>query len=71
MVVLPSKDFIDVVKLIKKTIAKRDHKKVDFDRYTNNVKKLQDKKDKSANDEKSLIKVNFYIIKQCVVIFHH
>ncbi|PKY18916.1 BAR-domain-containing protein [Rhizophagus irregularis] len=63
MVVLPSKDFIDVVKLIKKTIAKRDHKKVDFDRYTNNVKKLQDKKDKSANDEKSLIKAEEHLTK--------
>lgn len=59
---MPSKDFIDIVKLIKKTVSKRDHKKVDFDRYTNSVKKLQDKKDKSANDEKSLIKVNFYTI---------
>ncbi|GBB93569.1 hypothetical protein RclHR1_00220003 [Rhizophagus clarus] len=63
LVVLPSKDFIDVVKLIKKTITKRDHKKVDFDRYTNSVKKLKDKKDKSLNDEKSLIKAEEHLTK--------
>ena len=61
LVVLPSKDFIDIIKLIKKTITKRDHKKVDFDRYTNSVKKLEGKKDKSLNDEKALRKV-FYVI---------
>jgi amphiphysin len=60
MVVLPSKDFIDIVKLIKKTITKRDHKRVDFDRHTNSVNKLKGKTDKSINDEKSLVKVNYY-----------
>ncbi|RIA95020.1 hypothetical protein C1645_758614 [Glomus cerebriforme] len=63
IVVLPSKDFIDIVKLIKKTITKREHKKVDFDRYTTTVKKLQGKKDRSSNDEKSLIKAEESLTK--------
>jgi len=63
LVVLPSKDFIDIVKMIKKTITKRDHKKVDFDRYTSSVNKLQGKKERSANDEKSLIKAEESLTK--------
>ncbi len=57
LVVLPLMNFMDIVKMIKKTITKREHKKVDFDRYTVNVKNLQDKKEKSLSDAKSLLKV--------------
>jgi len=61
-VVLPSKDFIDIIKMIKKTITKREHKKVDFDRFTASVKKLRGKNDKSLSDEKALHKVFILII---------
>ncbi|CAI2177929.1 1405_t:CDS:2 [Funneliformis geosporum] len=56
MVVSPSKDFMDIIKMIKKTIIKREHKKVDFDRYTTSVRKLQEKKDRSLSEGKSLVK---------------
>lgn len=63
MVVLPSKEFIDIIKMIKKIISKREHKKVDFDRYTVSVKKLQDKKDKSLSEAKSLVKAEESLAK--------
>nr|CAG8448183.1 8591_t:CDS:2 [Entrophospora candida]CAG8450496.1 10521_t:CDS:2 [Entrophospora candida] len=57
-VIHPIADFLTVIKLIKKTITKRDHKKVDYERYSANVKKYKDMKDKilSASEEKNLYK---------------
>ncbi|CAJ0751280.1 13232_t:CDS:2, partial [Entrophospora sp. SA101] len=51
-VINPIANFLTVIKLIKKTITKRDHKKVDYERYSANVKKYKDMKDKilSAKD---------------------
>lgn len=58
-VINPIADFLTVIKLIKKTITKRDHKKVDYERHSANVKKYKDLKDKilSASEEKYLYKV--------------
>ena len=56
-IVGPVKEFQGVLKVIRKTITKRDHKLVDYDRFNNSLTKLRDKKEKSLNDEKNLFKV--------------
>jgi amphiphysin len=53
----PTKEFQSVLKLIRKSITKRDHKLVDYDRFNNSLTKLRDKKEKSLNDEKNLFKL--------------
>lgn len=56
-ILAPIKDYVDVLKRIRKAITKRDHKLVDYDRHNNSYTKLRDKKEKSLNDEKNLFKV--------------
>ncbi|THG94135.1 hypothetical protein EW026_g7274 [Hermanssonia centrifuga] len=56
-VVGPVKELQGIMKLIRKSITKRDHKLVDFDRFNNSLTKLRDKKEKSLNDEKNLFKL--------------
>ncbi|KAJ7596831.1 hypothetical protein C8J56DRAFT_850516 [Mycena floridula] len=56
-VVGPTKEFQSVLKLIRKTITKRDHKLTDYDRFNNSLTKLRDKKEKSLSDEKNLFKL--------------
>ncbi|KAF8973843.1 hypothetical protein BDZ97DRAFT_397918 [Flammula alnicola] len=53
----PAKELRDVMKLIRKTITKRDHKLTDYDRFNNSLTKLRDKKEKSLGDEKNLFKL--------------
>ncbi|KAH9486711.1 Protein hob1 [Psilocybe cubensis] len=53
----PAKELQSVMKLIRKTITKRDHKLTDYDRFNNSLTKLRDKKDKSLSDEKNLFKL--------------
>jgi amphiphysin len=53
----PAKELQFVMKLIRKTITKRDHKLTDYDRFNNSLTKLRDKKDKSLSDEKNLFKL--------------
>ncbi|KAE9409391.1 BAR-domain-containing protein [Gymnopus androsaceus JB14] len=48
---------INVMKTIRKTITKRDHKLVDYDRFNNSLTKLRDKREKSLSDEKNLFKL--------------
>ena len=55
-VVKPADELMEVIKAVRKTTAKRDHKQLDYDRHKNTLKKLQDKKDKSLKDEKALYK---------------
>ncbi|KAI1107155.1 BAR-domain-containing protein [Jackrogersella minutella] len=55
-VIRPANELLDVLKVIRKTATKREHKKLDFDRRSATLKKLQDKKEKSAKDEKALWK---------------
>ncbi|KAH6844981.1 BAR domain-containing protein [Chaetomium sp. MPI-CAGE-AT-0009] len=52
-VIRPADELLDVIKVIRKTAIKREHKKLDYDRHRANLKKLQDKKDKTAKDEKA------------------
>ncbi|TFK76658.1 BAR-domain-containing protein [Pluteus cervinus] len=56
-IVGPTKEFQGVLKLIRKTITKRDHKLTDYDRFNNSLTKLRDKKEKSLSDEKNLFKL--------------
>ncbi|KAK8020431.1 Regulator of cytoskeleton and endocytosis [Apiospora arundinis] len=55
-VIRPADELLDVIKAIRKTAAKRDHKQLDYDRHRQTLKKLQDKKDKTAKDEKAMWK---------------
>ncbi|KAI1380900.1 BAR-domain-containing protein [Hypoxylon crocopeplum] len=55
-VIRPANELLDVLKVIRKTATKREHKKLDFDRHNATLKKLRDKKEKSAKDEKALWK---------------
>ena len=55
-VIRPANELLDVVKVIRKTATKREHKRLDFDRHRATLKKLQEKKEKSAKDEKALWK---------------
>ncbi|KAG6869040.1 hypothetical protein C0993_004713 [Termitomyces sp. T159_Od127] len=56
-ILAPLKDLQGTLKTIRKTITKREHKLVDYDRFNNSLTKLRDKKDKSLNDEKNLFKL--------------
>jgi amphiphysin len=55
-VIRPATELMDVIKVIRKTATKREHKKLDYDRRRATLKKLQDKKDKTAKDEKAIWK---------------
>jgi amphiphysin len=55
-IVAPANELLDVIKAIRKTALKRDHKQLDYDRHRATLKKLQDKKEKSAKDEKAMWK---------------
>ncbi|KAF9457481.1 hypothetical protein BDZ94DRAFT_1273095 [Collybia nuda] len=56
-IVGPTKELQSVMKLIRKSITKRDHKLTDYDRFNNSLTKLRDKKEKSLSDEKNLFKL--------------
>ncbi|KAI5480894.1 BAR adaptor protein [Pseudohyphozyma bogoriensis] len=56
-VTAPLKEYNEMMKKIRKTITKRDHKLVDYDRHNNSFNKLKDKKEKSLSDEKNLFKI--------------
>ncbi|GJN92551.1 hypothetical protein Rhopal_005581-T1 [Rhodotorula paludigena] len=55
-VTAPLKEYGELLKKIRKTITKREHKLVDYDRHNNSYNKLKEKKEKSLNDEKNLFK---------------
>ncbi|KAK0534914.1 BAR adaptor protein Hob1 [Tilletia horrida] len=56
-IVGPIKDFINILKSIRKNITKRDHKLLDYDRHSNSFTKLKEKRDKTLKDEQNLFKV--------------
>ena len=53
-VVKPADELMEIIKMVRKTAVKRDHKQLDFDRHQATLKKLQAKPDKSLKDEKAL-----------------
>ncbi|KAF9431759.1 hypothetical protein BGZ76_011735 [Entomortierella beljakovae] len=56
-VIAPLQEMQNLMKMIRKSIVKRDHKLVDYDRFRISLKKLQDKKDKTLSDEKQIFKL--------------
>ncbi|KAI7826019.1 hypothetical protein BC939DRAFT_486669 [Gamsiella multidivaricata] len=56
-VVCPLTEMQNNMKLIRKTITKRDHKLIDYDRFRISLKKLQDKKERTLSDEKQIYKL--------------
>ena len=55
-VIAPADEMMQVIKAVRKTTLKRQHKQLDYDRQRAALKKLQDKKDRSVKDEKALYK---------------
>ena len=55
-VIRPADELMEVIKAIRKTATKRQHKQLDYDRHKASLKKLQDKKDKTLKDEKAMYK---------------
>ncbi|OZJ06185.1 hypothetical protein BZG36_01003 [Bifiguratus adelaidae] len=55
-VVQPTEEFQQILKGVEKLITKHHHKLVDYDRHRNALEKLQNKKDRSISDEKSMYK---------------
>lgn len=55
-VVKPADELGEIIKVVRKTTTKRDHKQLDYDRHNAALKKLQAKPDKSLKDEKALYK---------------
>ncbi|GAB7347661.1 hypothetical protein MBLNU459_g4526t1 [Dothideomycetes sp. NU459] len=55
-IVRPADELLEIIKIVRKTATKRDHKQLDYDRHRASLKKLEDKKDKSLKDEKALYK---------------
>ncbi|EOQ98922.1 Reduced viability upon starvation protein [Wallemia ichthyophaga EXF-994] len=56
-VMTPAKEFKELLQRVRKTIVKRNHKLVDYDRFNNSLSKLREKKDKTMSDEKNLFKL--------------
>ncbi|KAJ9659291.1 BAR adaptor protein Hob1 [Coniosporium apollinis] len=55
-VIKPADELLEIIKVVRKTALKREHKQLDYDRHRLALKKLQDKKDKTLKDEKALYK---------------
>jgi amphiphysin len=56
-VVQPANDMVSLHKLVRKTIVKRDHKKIDYDRHRESLKKLKEKATRDAADERKINQV--------------
>ncbi|KAI9320780.1 hypothetical protein BX666DRAFT_2024395 [Dichotomocladium elegans] len=56
-VVRPILELKEIVKTIQKTIVKRNHKLIDYDRHRSSAAKLKTKEERSFNEEKQLYKV--------------
>ncbi len=55
-VIGPADELLTVIKVVQKSLLKRQHKQLDYDRRRAALKKIQDKKEKSLKDEKALYK---------------
>jgi len=59
-VVQPTNDLMTLHKMIAKTLIKREHKMVDYDRHRDNYMKVYNKPNRSQEDDRKMIKVNSY-----------
>ncbi|KAI9793475.1 MAG: hypothetical protein M1833_000761 [Piccolia ochrophora] len=55
-VIRPADELLEIIKVIRKTATKRQHKQIDFDRHNATLQKLKDKKEKTLKDEKAMYK---------------
>jgi len=53
-IVLPADELMAIVKNARKWATKRDHKQLDYDRRKNDLKKLQNKTDRTAKEESAM-----------------
>lgn len=53
-IVAPADELLQVIKAIRKMAVKRDHKQLDLDRHSSSLTKLENKKERSVNDEKKM-----------------
>jgi amphiphysin len=51
---MPANDYINLHKQIVKTFTKRDHKKIDYDRHSDTLKKAKT----AQEDDRKVMKVN-------------
>ncbi|KAL7321437.1 BAR adaptor protein Hob1 [Mucor circinelloides] len=56
-VIRPSLELQEIIKTIQKTIVKRNHKLIDYDRHRVALQKLQVKTERTMNEEKAIFKV--------------
>ncbi|KAG0169130.1 hypothetical protein DFQ28_010833 [Apophysomyces sp. BC1034] len=56
-VIRPTLQLIEIMRVIQKTMVKRNHKLVDYDRHRTNMNKLKAKEQRSFNEEKQILKV--------------
>ena len=55
-VIQPADELLEIIKVIRKTAQKRQHKQLDYDRHRAALQKIKDKKEKTVKDEKALYK---------------
>ena len=55
-VIGPADELLTVIKVAQKSLVKRQHKQLDYDRHRTSYNKIKDKKEKSLKDEKALYK---------------
>ena len=55
-VIQPADELLEIIKVIRKSAHKRQHKQLDYDRHRATYQKLKDKKEKSLKDEKAMYK---------------
>lgn len=56
-IVRPLLELTEIQKTIKKTMTKRDHKLIDFDRHRTALQKITSKTERSFSEEKQIFKV--------------
>lgn len=56
-IVRPIMELNEIIKLIQKTITKRNHKLIDYDRHRLSLQKLNAKTERSFSEEKQIFKV--------------
>ncbi len=63
-VIQPLKEWLVLHKRVEKTMTKRDHKRIDYDRHLDSLKKSKEKQNtKDRDDERKIVKV-------CKLLFH-
>ncbi len=65
-IINPAKELLQIIQTIRKMLTKRNHKKIDYDRHTDTMSKIENKKERTPKDEERLYKsqANVEIAKQ-------